>query len=135
MTTRAISHSFPWSLILSISHLDNKLVPHPQDPVIPLVLHKKKSSSTPQKRKSGCSILSWISNCFFFFFNLQNSEMWMSLQDSQKYVVSFSPITVSDQLSPFSPELGLFCWNHHVILHALYPGIKYNPAVRLNVLH
>lgn len=67
MTTRAISHSFPWSPILSISHLDNKLVPHPQDPVIPLVLHKKKSSSTPQKRKSGCSILSWISNCFFFF--------------------------------------------------------------------
>lgn len=105
MMTRAIAHSFPWPLILSISHLDNKLVPHPHRSSLHTpVLHKNNSSSTPQRRKSGCSTLSLISNCLFFY--LQNSEMWMSLQDSQEYTVLFSPITLSNQLSPFSPELG-----------------------------
>ena len=107
MTTRAISRSCPWPLILSISHLDNKLVPHPQDPVIPLFSTKRKAVARHTEENLAAPFSPEFPTAIFFFFNLQNSEMWMSLQDSQKYVVSFSPITVSDQLSPSSPELGL----------------------------
>lgn len=61
--------------------------------------------------------------------------MWTRGQCYDDDAMSFSPILLPAQLCPFSPKLTktLSIPNHNLIHHALYPGLKHNPAVLFKV--
>lgn len=124
-------------LILSISYLDIKLIPHPH-PLAFIPLFPTKKGAVLSLREENLDTP--FSSKFPTAFCQKKEKKNQKCGGVCKTLWEIAGVTLTNQ--SISSTFSLWCragplslWNHHVILHALHPGLKFNPAVLLKVLH